>query len=612
MRSVFSRSPHKETTIVTKTFTIALLACAISSTAIAAQQKDKDKDKSGAYTQPIDQPVVMPAAQKPEQWKFQKEKEAEAQKAVEDKKAAKKKAEEDKKAAAEARKKAAADHKLANQLAKEEAEKKRVDERRAAADQKKADEQQRAADARAEREAAAVKRAEEQKAADEKRALERRAEAERAAEEVREKEAREAEKKAAAAERSASQKSAAQKPAPASENSTPPVAVASPPPPARTPASVATVEQKAPAKSSSAPASQRSSARKPADQKAPAQKDGAQKGAAPATESPAAAGQSTAGGDKPVVDPMRPPAVIRAGEQPDAWKMQSEKPRTEGAAGQGQTQRANASEGQATGGKTGQGKPAASTPPKPKEPWRGWSDRALISLNMGWQSSSFDLRDTRNFESQFVGDREQRTLAADYSVQSGMSLDFGGGYRVWRALAAGVSVTRFKDSRDVPVNGSVPHPFFFNRARSVSGVTSGARQEMAVHVDAMWVMPVRPKMTLALFGGPSFYKVKQTVVSDYDYNQSYPYDDVTLTRVIAGDESSSVTGVNFGADVGYYFTETIGVGGLIRFGRASVDTSIGSIDVGGPEFGVGVRIRIPQARTRPRASTPQPPPSTPR
>ena len=58
---------------------------------------------------------------------------------------------------------------------------------------------------------------------------------------------------------------------------------------------------------------------------------------------------------------------------------------------------------------------------------------------------------------------------------------------MWRALAAGVSVTRFKDSRDVPISGTVPHPFFFNRARSITGVTSGARQEMAVHVDAMWV-----------------------------------------------------------------------------------------------------------------------------
>ena len=292
--------------------------------------------------------------------------------------------------------------------------------------------------------------------------------------------------------------------------------------------------------------------------------------------------------------------------------MQSEKPRAEGAAAQAQRgiigrNRRTRSRPAAT---TGQTKPAASTPPKPKEPWRGWSDRALISLNAGWQAASFDLRDTRSFDPPIPGDREQRTLAADYSVKSGMSLDLGGGYRVWRALAAGVSVTRFQDSRDVPVSGSVPHPFFFNRSRSITGMTSGAREEMAVHVNAMWVMPIRPKMTLAIFGGPSFYSVKQTVVSDYDYTQSYPYDDVTLTSVIADDESTSVTGINVGADVGYYFTDTIGVGGVIRFGRASVDTSIGSLDVGGPEFGVGLRIRIPQGRPRGRAVTPQPPPTT--
>ena len=52
----------------------------------------------------------------------------------------------------------------------------------------------------------------------------------------------------------------------------------------------------------------------------------------------------------------------------------------------------------------------------------------------------------------------------------------------------------------------------------------------------MWVMPIRPKMTLAIFGGPSFYSVKQTIVRDYDFNQSYSYDDVTLTRVVTEDE----------------------------------------------------------------------------
>ena len=615
---------------MTKTFTIALLACAIAGTAAvsdtvsaaSAQQTEqqKEKEKAGGFTQPTDpQPVMMPAGQRPEEWKFQREKERDEKKAVEDKKAAKKKAEEDKKLAAEAKKKADAESKLASKAAKEDAEKKRVEERRAADDKKKAEDTQRLTDARAEREAAVAKRAEEQKAADERRALERRAaaekasegrkaEAEKAAEAVREKEEREAEKKAVArqaAEEKAAAKNAEK--AASRKGSAPPVAAASDPAPA--PASSASAPAAAPASvaapASSAAAKPASAAPAPASQKTA---DAKQAGAAKPAD-----GAKQADGGKPAVDPVRPPAVIRSGDQPDAWKMSSEKPRAEGAAAQGsgkaQGQKEKSSDTKSASTSTGQSKPSASTPPKPKEPWRGWSDRALISLNAGWQSASFDLRDTRNFESP-IGDREQRTLAADYSVKSGMSLDLGGGYRVWRALAAGVSVTRFSDSQDVSVSGSIPHPFFFNRARAISGVTAGAREEMAVHVNAMWVMPIRPKMTLAVFGGPSFYSVKQTVVSDYDYNQTYPYDDVTLTRVVAGDESTSVTGINVGADVGYYFTETIGVGGVIRFGRATVDTSIGSLDVGGPEFGVGLRIRIPQGRPRGRAITPQPPPTT--
>lgn len=582
---------------MTKLFTIALLACV--ATSAAAQQsgqagqsaQQKDKEKSG-FSQPADpQPVMMPSGQRPEEWKFQKEKEGEANKAADDKKAAKKKAEDDKKAAADAKKQTEAERKLANRTAREEAEKQRAEERQAAIDKKQADETQRAAAASAEREAAAARRAEaqsklaeEQKAADERRALERRAasekisderkaEAERAAEAVREKEAREAEKKAA------TRKAAEDRAAAKAERE---------------------AEERAERTAAKAAKAEKTSAPPPAAAHAPA-------------PAPAPSEQ------KPAVDPTRPPAVIREGQTPDEWKMKSEKPRAEGSAGQGQAQKGKSSDAKSSDTKSsdaksasataGQSKPAASTPPKPKEPWRGWSDRALISLNAGWQTASFDLRDTRNFDPAIPGDREQRTMAADYSVKSGVSLDLGAGVRVWRGLAAGASVTRFKDSRDVPVTGTVPHPFFFNRARAINGVVSGAREEMAVHVDAMWVVPIRRKMTLALFGGPSFYSVKQTIVSDYNFSQSYPYDEVTLTGVVSTDESTSVTGINVGADVGYFFTDTIGVGGVIRFGRASIDTSIGSLDVGGPEFGVGLRIRIPQSRPRGRAVTPPPPPT---
>jgi hypothetical protein len=290
----------------------------------------------------------------------------------------------------------------------------------------------------------------------------------------------------------------------------------------------------------------------------------------------AAEAEKKAARQKPKVDAVRPPAVIPPESRPDSWKMQQEKDREKKA--------------DAKAGTSSQTRAAAA--PKPKTPWRGWSDRAIISLNGGWQSSSFETRDTRDFASPIAGDPERRTMTADYAVKSGVAYDFGGTVRVWKGLGAGVAVTRFEDSRDVTVSGTVPHPFFFNRARTVSGAIEGTRQETAVHVNATWVVPVNNKLQIALFGGPSFYSVKQTVVTDFNFSESYPYDEATLTRLVTEEESTSVTGFNVGADVGYYFTNTIGVGGIIRFGRGSIDSGLGSLDVGGPEFGAGLRIRI--------------------
>ena len=67
----------------------------------------------------------------------------------------------------------------------------------------------------------------------------------------------------------------------------------------------------------------------------------------------------------------------------------------------------------------------------------------------------------------------------------------------------------------MPVSGTVPHPFFFNRARSINGVTScaagdgGPRQRDVGGADPA-------EDDAAVFGGPSFDSVKQTVVSDDD------------------------------------------------------------------------------------------------
>lgn len=217
------------------------------------------------------------------------------------------------------------------------------------------------------------------------------------------------------------------------------------------------------------------------------------------------------------------------------------------------------------------------------------STRAIISVNGIYQAAD----DTFSQEQTFPLDQEIARYTSGYEVKAGPGIDAGGAVRLWRRLGAGVAFTSFKDDRDITIEGTLPHPLFFDRPRAISGTPPGTREETAVHVNAVVFLPVSPKFEVLVFGGPSFFSVRQTVVTDIRYDQSYPYDAATFTSAVVREEKESKVGFNVGADVGFYFSKYIGVGGIVRFSRATIPFSLGDLDVGGAMVGGGVRIRVP-------------------
>ena len=84
-----------------------------------------------------------------------------------------------------------------------------------------------------------------------------------------------------------------------------------------------------------------------------------------------------------------------------------------------------------------------------------------------------------------------------------------GGGLLWRQLGIGVGVSRFVVSTPASISGTIPHQFFSNRLRSVSGEASGLeREELAVHVQVRSVFPVGTRFQVMVFGGPSLFQVK--------------------------------------------------------------------------------------------------------
>ena len=81
------------------------------------------------------------------------------------------------------------------------------------------------------------------------------------------------------------------------------------------------------------------------------------------------------------------------------------------------------------------------------------------------------------------------------------------------------------------------------------------------------------------------------------FAQTYPYDTATFTSATNTEQSESKVGFHAGADVAVYFSDTIGVGWLARFSRATVDFTSPdggtvSVDAGGFQTGGGLRIRF--------------------
>jgi hypothetical protein len=115
-----------------------------------------------------------------------------------------------------------------------------------------------------------------------------------------------------------------------------------------------------------------------------------------------------------------------------------------------------------------------------------------------------------------------------------------------------------------------------------------------------------------VFGGPSIIYVSRQLVEDVEFTEAYPYDTAEFSMATVEKASKTGIGVHGGASVSYLVTRQIGVGGLVRYSRASLDLptpSGGSValDAGGLQAAATVTVRL----FRKPAAPPVPPRATP-
>ncbi len=222
------------------------------------------------------------------------------------------------------------------------------------------------------------------------------------------------------------------------------------------------------------------------------------------------------------------------------------------------------------------------------------SERFWVGVSGGVQGTSNGFSDSFTFASQFQ-DPESSTASVDYPVKGGPLVDGSFVVRLWKGFGVGVAVSQFSKGGSAAVTASVPHPFQFNQFRSIEGSTSTTRNELGIHLQFAYLVPLASHVRLIAFAGPSRISVEQTFVTDVQYTQAFPFDAATFSRATTRLSSASAAGFNGGADVIWMFARRFGVGGLVQYSAAKVRQDLGNnrsitVDAGGIQAGGGVRM----------------------
>jgi hypothetical protein len=219
-------------------------------------------------------------------------------------------------------------------------------------------------------------------------------------------------------------------------------------------------------------------------------------------------------------------------------------------------------------------------------------ERGFVLVAAGVQASPDDLQDRITFET----NAETGTITTDYPGRTGVLFDVTAGFRVRGRLGVAVGVAHATRAGDASVTAEIPHPFFDDQPRTVSGDAGDvSRTETAVHGQLYYDLRPRGAWRLRLFAGPSYFNVEQEIVTDVQADEEYPYDTAEFRSATTSRAKGSAIGLNAGLDVARMFNRRVGVAGSLRYAIASVDLDAGesrtvSANGGGVQAGVGLRI----------------------
>ena len=207
----------------------------------------------------------------------------------------------------------------------------------------------------------------------------------------------------------------------------------------------------------------------------------------------------------------------------------------------------------------------------------------FINISAGAQATARTFSDS----STFTLFNETAQVRANQTVNGGFVFDASAGYRVWKRLSLALGVSTSNVTGDAAVAATIPNAVLPNRPTVLTATASGLRQnDVAVNFQAVWEVPITPKIDLSIFVGPSFIHVSQ------EFATATPSSGISAAAIETQSANTAKAGTG-GVDLRFKMTERMGIGVFARYAGGEADLPLKpKMKIGGLQFGGGLRLRF--------------------
>ena len=188
----------------------------------------------------------------------------------------------------------------------------------------------------------------------------------------------------------------------------------------------------------------------------------------------------------------------------------------------------------------------------------------------------------------------ERALALNANLAWRHSRRRLGGY-----FGLGLGFSRIDKPMTVQLDARVPHPYILSFPREFETFITGlTRREMSVDIQGQYWRALTDRLLLRGFAGPTVFIARQDAVTDIGTGDVMPsFDRAFLTSHGIAVAKARKWGYNIGADVTWFLNDRVGLGGGVRYSRASITShdiprTPVPFALGGPNLAGGLRLRF--------------------